>query len=249
VKVVRPGRSNWFASRAAVDRGGCVQGGGHLEEDRVFSAIPASEDGLQSFPEGAVRGTDEFSDLVAPREAGEPEGEAPQTVIQLCHRWFSPGFQVVSGPEGPLGEPRFLVDQLLDILPPADHAVGVFFFPPQPRAEEGCCLDTCGLDPSVGDPSVKAVKMLMYNTVFFCLFVCSYSHATLLDHGGVLVNRFSRLPSRPEGRAQWQQPVPSALAFPSNHLTLHRELNHGCQPQRLTTTPGAQPSYNTVLSH
>ena len=25
---------------------------------------------------------------------------------------------------------------------------------------------------------------------FFCLFVCSYSHATLLDHGGVLVNHF-----------------------------------------------------------
>jgi len=30
-----------------------------------------------------------------------------------------------------------------------------------------------------------------------------------------LLTIFSRLPSRPEGRAQWQQPVPSALAFPS----------------------------------
>jgi len=52
--------------------------------------------------------------------------------------------------------------------------------------------------------------------IFF--FVCSYSHATLLDHGGVLVNHF--FPSA-VGRAQWQQPVPSALAFPS------RELNPG----------------------
>ena len=30
-----------------------------------------------------------------------------------------------------------------------------------------------------------------------------------------LLTIFSRLPSRPEGRAQWQQPVPSALASPS----------------------------------
>ena len=37
---------------------------------------------------------------------------------------------------------------------------------------------------------------------FFFFFVCSCSHATLLDHGGVLVTNFSRLPSRPEGRAQ-----------------------------------------------
>ena len=51
--------------------------------------------------------------------------------------------------------------------------------------------------------------------LFFFFFVCSYSHATLVDHGGVLVNHFSHLPSRPEGRAQGQQPVPSALAFPS----------------------------------
>jgi len=28
-----------------------------------------------------------------------------------------------------------------------------------------------------------------------------------------LLTIFSRLPSRPEGRAQWQKPVPSALAF------------------------------------
>jgi len=30
-----------------------------------------------------------------------------------------------------------------------------------------------------------------------------------------LLTIFSRLPSRPEGRAQWQYPLPSALAFPS----------------------------------
>jgi len=52
VKLVRFQRSCGLF----LDRGGCVQGGGHLEKDRVFSAIPASEGGLQSFPEGAVRG-------------------------------------------------------------------------------------------------------------------------------------------------------------------------------------------------
>jgi len=55
---------------------------------------------------------------------------------------------LVGGPEGPRGEPRFLVDQLLDALPPADHALGVVPLPPQFRAVKGGCLDTCGLDPS-----------------------------------------------------------------------------------------------------
>jgi len=60
------------------------------------------------------------------------------------------------------------------------------------------------------------------------LFVHTYSHATLLDHGGAI---FSRLPSRPKGQAQWQQPVPSALAFPPPYPTLPPPgIEPGAQP-------------------
>ena len=37
-------------------------------------------------------------------------------------------------------------------------------------------------------------------------FVYSYSHLAYLDYGGTLILTVSCLPSRPEGRAQWQQP-------------------------------------------
>ena len=64
---------------------------------------------------------------------------------------------------------------------------------------------------------------------FFFFFVCSYSHATLLDHGGVLVNHFfpSAVPPRRAGSVtatRALRPGPSPYPLPC----LHQELNPGC---------------------
>ena len=60
----------------------------------------------------------------------------------------------------------------------------------------------------------KDIFMLVHRGPFF-LFVCSYSHATLLDHGGVLVNHFfpSAVPPRRAGSVTATRAL--RLAFPS----------------------------------
>jgi len=66
-----------------LDGGSCIQRGGYLEEDRFLSAVPASQVGLESLAECAIRGSDEPPGLITLWQAGKSEGEAPP-VVQLC---------------------------------------------------------------------------------------------------------------------------------------------------------------------
>jgi len=58
------------------------EGGGYLQKDRFFLSVPAPEERLQPVSERVIR-SDELTRLVSLRDAGEPEGEATQAVVQL----------------------------------------------------------------------------------------------------------------------------------------------------------------------
>jgi len=158
VKMVRPGRSNWFASRAAAASSPIVVDAskGEATSRRTVSSLPFQHPrtDCSRFPR-ALSEAPTSSLTWSPRE---PEGEASQTVIQLCHRWFNPGFQaecsLVSGPEGPRGEPRFLVDQLLDI-PAGRPCRGRFLLSTTAPSRRGLLLGHMRIGPVGSSPVIS----------------------------------------------------------------------------------------------